>query len=165
MRVAMQGKRVVFDREAIAYDPQPTDASREGLRKRRTLAGNFQCLATYPEWLHPARSRLWWKLLVHKYLRLAMPFFLAAIFLVNLSLMDRFPYDVLLAVQICFYGLAALGMGSRAERPRLIRFPAGFVFLNWMIIEGLKYYLSGDWHRGWAAPAPVTAHAEGPKDL
>ncbi len=63
MQIAMKGFRVRHDDGAVAFDPQPLEPAAERLRKQRTLAGNFQMLFRYPEWLIPGGSRLWWQLL------------------------------------------------------------------------------------------------------
>ena len=44
MQAVTGGRRVLFDAEARAYDPQRLDVKREIYRKPRTLAGNFQML-------------------------------------------------------------------------------------------------------------------------
>ena len=73
MQAVTGGRRVLFDAEARAYDPQRLDVKREKYRKARTLAGNFQMLFRYSEWLLPWKFRLWWKLASHKYSRLFTP--------------------------------------------------------------------------------------------
>ena len=47
MQAVTGGRRVLFDAEARAYDPQRLDVKREKYRKARTLAGNFQMLFRY----------------------------------------------------------------------------------------------------------------------
>ena len=59
MRIAIDGFRVAYCREAIAFDPQRLAPEIEMRRKQRTLAGNFQMLFRYPGWLVPWRNRLW----------------------------------------------------------------------------------------------------------
>lgn len=140
---------MLFDPEARAFDPQTLEPERERIRKRRTLAGNFQMLFRYPGWLLPWRNRLWWQLIAHKYLRLAAPFLLALLFASNAALRDEPLYRALFIGQCGFY-LAAL-LGLALPRLRLVSLPAAFVFLNWMTLAGLWHYLRGTRQPGWQA--------------
>lgn len=149
MQIALGGKRVLFDPEARAFDPQTLEPERERIRKRRTLAGNFQMLFRYPGWLLPWRNRLWWQLLCHKYLRLAAPVFLLALFAANAALTAGALYRALFWGQCAFYACALAGMAVRSIRFPLVSLPAGFVFLNLMTMAGLWYYLRGSRERGW----------------
>jgi cellulose synthase/poly-beta-1,6-N-acetylglucosamine synthase-like glycosyltransferase len=147
MQIALRGQRVLFDPEARAFDPQTLEPARERIRKRRTLAGNFQMLFRYPGWLLPWRNRLWWQLIAHKYLRLAAPFLLALLFASNAALMDQPLYLALFIGQCGFYIAALLGLAR--PRLRLLSLPAAFVFLNWMTLAGLWHYLRGARQPGW----------------
>ena len=70
LRITRGGHRVVFDREALAYDFASAAPGQEFTRKVRTLAGNFQLFAR-ERWLcNPFRNRLWWQVISHKALRL-----------------------------------------------------------------------------------------------
>lgn len=153
MRAAMQGFRVVFEENALAWDPQPLSRERERLRKKRTLAGNFQMLMRYPGWLLPVKNRLWWQLISHKYLRLTAPVFLGLSLLSCLPLLHLALYQGLFFAQCAFYLAAGLGMVWSPSRPAVVRrlfsIPAAFLFLNWMVIRGLGAYLRNEFSRGW----------------
>jgi len=149
MQIAARGARVIHDSQALAFDPQTLDPSREKRRKRRTLAGNFQMLFRHPGWLLPWRNRLWWQLISHKYLRLAAPFFLLTAFAANVALTPRLFYQATLALQILFYAAAALGFLPRSRRLKVLALPAGFVFLNLMVLRGFLLYLTRGNRAGW----------------
>jgi len=153
MRVALQGYRVLFDPSAIAYDPQALDPDRERIRKRRTLAGNFQLLFRYPEWMLPWKNRLWWQLISHKYARLASPFLLGTAFISTVFLRSHWVYELFLAAQIAFYAAALLGRIGIFKKHRLLALPASFVFLNGMILLGLTHYLRGGHGGAWERTA------------
>lgn len=151
MQVAEQGYRVLFDAAAVAWDPQELRPELEKRRKRRTLAGNFQMLWRYRHWLLPGPRghRLWWQLISHKYLRLAGPVFLAGCLVGNVRLAGcgRL-YKVFLLGQLVFYGLAGLGLTGCA-RSKATTVPAGFVFLNYQVLQGLVYYARSRRGAGW----------------
>jgi cellulose synthase/poly-beta-1,6-N-acetylglucosamine synthase-like glycosyltransferase len=151
MQVATQGARVVFDEAAIARDPQSLEPSREKIRKRRTLAGNFQMLFRYPGWLLPSQNRLWWQLISHKYLRLVAPLILVLLFVSNALIASTPAYKVAFVGQLVFYSLAAIGLVFPRLRFRLVSIPAGFCFLNLMVVAGFWQYLRSPGHSAWAS--------------
>ncbi len=153
MQVALQNHRVLFDPMALAFDPQSLEPAREKIRKQRTLAGNFQMLFRYPSWLLPWRNRLWWQLISHKYLRLASPVFLLALFFTNALLLGLFWYQLVFIGQCFFYFLAIIGLLFSSARNAALSIPAGFVFLNRMTVSGAWHYWRGSYEQGkW----PVT---------
>ncbi len=149
MQIAERGARVLFDPTVRAFDPQPLEPRRERVRKRRTLAGNFQMLLRYPGWMLPWRHRLWWQLISHKYLRLLGPLLLLSLLLANSALMGFPGYRFLFLGQCLFYGCAFIGMGFSSWRVACFSLPAGFVFLNWLTLAGLWHYLRGTHRQGW----------------
>ena len=154
MQIALAGFRVLFEKSALAWDPQCLEPELEQSRKKRTLAGNFQMLFRYPGWLLPWKNRLWWQLLAHKYLRLAGPALLAVALISNGLLLSSGFCRVLFAAQCACYALAA---SSRfAPRSRLAAIPAGFVFLNVMTLRALWHYLFVKDPARWGAVTPKT---------
>lgn len=142
MRAMLAGGRILFEPAARAYDPQALTTSHERRRKTRTLAGNFQMLFRYPHWLLPFRNRLWWQLVSHKYLRLAVPFLLPVCFASNAALAASGPvYGAIFLFQLCLYVLALVGLAFRSCRIRLFSIPGGFLYLQILCILGLVHFL------------------------
>ena len=156
MRVVLQGRRVVFENEALAYDEALTDASRERTRKVRTLAGNFQLLTSYPALLVPWRNPIALQLISHKLMRLIGPLALAVALVTNIVLIDGgFFFVATLAIQIAGYGLALLGaLWPRAGRLRLVRLTMAFVSLNWFVVLGFVEFASNRDTHLWKNPSP-----------
>ena len=153
MQIAAAGSRVVFEPRAIAYDPQTLHPARESVRKRRTLAGNFQMLFRYPGWMLPWRNRLCVQLVSHKYLRLSAPFFLLTILGANFLLLDQIFYRLLLLPQIGLYLFGVLGGFPFFKKIRLFSLPASFLFLNLMVVRGLLDYLFVNRGGLWESPS------------
>ena len=151
MQIALQDKRVLFEPEAVAYDPQHLEPSLEQRRKRRTLAGNFQMLFRYPSWLVPWKNRLILQLISHKYLRLLAPVLLVHTLVVAVILAALGSPFFLLAslAQGTFYLLAVVGMLLPGTSRKCFSLPAGFVFLNIMTVLGFFDYLRGRHQQGW----------------
>lgn len=139
MNVVAGGLRVVFDRNAIAYDIPPVPRSRDPRRKIRTIAGNYQLLLLQPGLLNPFRNPVWLQFVSHKLLRLVVPFFLAAALVTNLVLAtESTGYQALLVAQLTLYIAALLGiLLPAAQRLRMIRVPSMFLLLNWFAVLGL----------------------------
>jgi cellulose synthase/poly-beta-1,6-N-acetylglucosamine synthase-like glycosyltransferase len=117
MRIVLDGKRVVFDDEARAFDRVANGAD-ESRRKTRTLAGNYQILALEPRLLNPFLNPVWLQYLSHKVGRLVVPWCLVLALISNTPLAFRsWPYRLALLLQLCFYGLAILGARSAHQRP------------------------------------------------
>jgi poly-beta-1,6-N-acetyl-D-glucosamine synthase len=143
LQVVMQGRRVVYDRRAIAYDRLPKYPHGEFRRKVRTLTGNFQLAATLPEALLPWRNPIWLQFVSHKVLRLVIPWMMIATFLAS-GLLDGSLYRAAFVGQILFYGLALAALAdTRLSGWRVAAAPASFVVLNaaawlafWMWIWG-----------------------------
>ncbi len=124
------GYRLVVEPGAIAWDT-PTGGAVEFRRKVRTLAGNYQLLAHYPQLLHPLRNRLWWHYLSYKLGRLLLPHLMLAAIGASFFLPPSWSYP-LLSLQ-AFFLLLALADPWIAERIFLKRLSSpAFVFLSMM---------------------------------
>jgi poly-beta-1,6-N-acetyl-D-glucosamine synthase len=138
MRVVAQGRRVVFERAARAYDRAATTATQEFTRKARTLAGIFQLFAHHPWVLNPLRNRLFFQTLSHKGLRLLTPLALVAMVVANLLLLTSPFYRVCLAIQLAFYAAALAGHAQRDRRGRspVLSVPYLVCVLAWAAVVG-----------------------------
>jgi len=151
MRVVMAGYCVEHDRRAVAHDRLPDHPRDEFHRKVRTLAGNFQLVALLPGLLLPWRNRLWWQLISHKLLRLAVPWALLAALIAS-ALIVHPVYRVVFAMQTILYGLTALGiLTGFAGRHRLTAAAASFVLLNAAAWTAFWVWASGRAARSWGS--------------
>jgi cellulose synthase/poly-beta-1,6-N-acetylglucosamine synthase-like glycosyltransferase len=130
MQVVRQGKRVVFDERARAWDNPDLVADREFLRKVRTLSGNYQ-LVQFAPWLLSGENPLRFEFISHKLLRLGVPFALAAVLLASIVLPGPV-YRSALVLQALFYGLSLLALLrlSRGPLARMSDAALTFVVLN-----------------------------------
>jgi poly-beta-1,6-N-acetyl-D-glucosamine synthase len=121
MRAVLDGKRVVFEEEAIAEDRAAPDAAAEARRKRRTLAGNYQILAQEPRLLNPFANPVWLQYVSHKVGRLLVPWALLTVFATSAALAaTSWIYAAAFIAQAAFYGLAVVGawLDARERQPR-----------------------------------------------
>jgi len=144
MQVVRQGKRVVFDARARAWDSPNLGAGREFSRKVRTLNGNYQLVQLAP-WLLSGSNPIRFEFVSHKLLRLAVPFALAGLLLASLRLNGSF-YRAVLILQLMFYALSVLALSRLLKRGILARVAdvAGtFVLLNGAAVVALVNFAAG----------------------
>ena len=146
MNVVMQGKRVIFESKAIAYDKPSRDIAQEKMRKVRTLAGNFQLITKHPELLNPWKNSIVIHFISHKLMRLIAPFALLTALVTNTFLVllhDAFLFKVTLALQAFCYAIALIGIIlPQMKKSVVFRLPVAFLSLNWFVVLGLVEYLS-----------------------
>jgi len=143
MQVVRQGKRVVFEGRARAWDTHDLGAEREFERKVRTLSGNYQLVQLAP-WLLHRENPIRFEFVSHKLLRLVVPFALAAVLLASLVLPGPV-YRSALALQVAFYGLSVLA-GLRLIRGPLAKMADAaltFVVLNGAAAVAFMNFLTG----------------------
>jgi cellulose synthase/poly-beta-1,6-N-acetylglucosamine synthase-like glycosyltransferase len=119
MRVALAGRRVVFDARARAFDVTAPSGAVESKRKVRTLAGNYQLLRLEPRLLIPGVNPLWLQYVSHKLGRLIVPYALVIVLLSSAVLSPQHPlYAAALLAQTGLYALATYGalLDRRARR-------------------------------------------------
>jgi cellulose synthase/poly-beta-1,6-N-acetylglucosamine synthase-like glycosyltransferase len=153
MHVVLQGKRVVHDERAQAFDRLPDETRDEFRRKVRTLAGNFQLLTLLPaSALLPWRNDVWWQWISHKLLRLAVPWALLGMLLSSAALAADMDYLLFFVLQAAAYGFALIGLlpeVARAVKP--LGAAASFLVLNAAAWLAFWVWISGragqTWHK------------------
>lgn len=155
LRLRLEGRRLLFAEEAVAWDEAFGD-EREFGRKVRTLAGNYQLFARLPSLLVPIVNPSWLEVMSHKLMRLVCPWVLAVCLLTSLcassplSAVAIAPSPVwlmraLALGQLFVYLLAALG--PRAGRQGVVY--RTFVVLNAAAVVGLWRWLRGTQKVTW----------------
>lgn len=141
--VVRRGHRVIFDSRARAFEVATAEIDREFLRKRRTLAGNYQLIVRYRDLLLPWRSPIAWRFWSHKVFRLLVPYALV-LALIGSAFLDPPLRAIALGAQGLFYGLALLAyvLRGRMQSP-VMTLPYTFCMLNWAALAGSYYYFSG----------------------
>jgi poly-beta-1,6-N-acetyl-D-glucosamine synthase len=144
MQVVRQGKRVVFDERAIAWDSADLGAEREFSRKVRTLSGNYQ-LVQYAPWLLSRENPIRFEFVSHKLLRLAIPVALAVLLIIAPLLKAPF-YKVAFLAQVIFYAMSLISLARLLKRgifARVADAAGTFVLLNGAAVVALANFVSG----------------------
>ncbi len=119
--VVMQGYRVVYTQDAVAYDVPPSGLISEIRSRTRQTSKNL--VGTLRRWgwsgwvRHPLIS---WGLVSHKILRWLTPFFLVGALCSNIFLLrQNVVYQWTFGTQIVFYCLALLGLAGHVFSRRI----------------------------------------------
>jgi len=149
MNIARQGKKVLFEAQAVAYDIISKNVTQEWLRKVRTLAGNWQLLSMAPWILLPWKNPLCWRFLFHKLFRLLVPFELILLLIVSLLLPGSF-FHLFALMQLAFYGIALMGVLLPVTRSiRLVNLSCFFMVMNAAAMAGFWTWLTGGCSTAW----------------
>ena len=143
LQVVRQGQRVVFEPRALAWDDFVPSPKQEFRRKLRTLTGNYQLLQVAP-WILTTSNPLFLQFICHKVLRLLVPFALLSLLISTLWLREGV-YGFVLALQLFFYALAALGIFrlQLGILSRLSRISLAFAVLNMAAGLAFVYFVTG----------------------
>lgn len=144
MQVVSQGKRVVFDARARAWDVPNLGGGLEFARKVRTLSGNYQLVQLAP-WLISRQNPVLGRFVSHKLLRLVVPFAMAVMLLASLWLHGPL-YRAALGLQFAFYALAAVALMRLPKAGAIahIADAAGtFVLLNTAALVAFTHFITG----------------------
>lgn len=148
-RIAMQGKRLVYEPDAYALEHGSASIGEEWKRKRRIAAGGIQSILWLTPLLNPLRfGLLSWQYISHRVLRWTVtPLALALLLPLNLWLAWRRGglYTLLMIGQGLFYGAAWLGWRLEARRIRFkpLFVPFYFTLMNLAVFAGLARFVRG----------------------
>lgn len=146
-RIAMQGKRLVYEPDAYASEHASASAGGEWRRKARIAAGGIQSIVWLAPLLNPLRfGFLWFQYISHRVLRWTVtPLALAALIPLNLLLAWQRGgfYRLFLGAQGLFYAAAWVGWRLEARRIRFkpLFVPFYFTLMNTAVIAGIWRYL------------------------
>jgi len=147
--VIEQGSRLVFEREALAFEELSAGAKQEFRRKVRIMNRGLRAVMLRRSLLNPFRFGIYSvTLLSHKILRRLIPFFLLVLFMVSifLSVERANPYLWFAASQGVFYGWAALGYLLRNTilgTFKLFYIPAFYCLVNVAAAVAVMKLISG----------------------
>ncbi|MCJ7790947.1 MAG: glycosyltransferase family 2 protein [Dehalococcoidia bacterium] len=146
MNAGMQGFRTLFAPRAVSHELiAETDQSLLKTKVRiinKDLLGLFLCRSI----LNPFRYPLYaWGLISHKLLRWLVPYFLIALFVVNVLLLDHPLFQIIMALQIVFYVIALVGYlcQRKGKPPRILGLPFSFCLVNLAALVGVARFAMG----------------------
>ena len=156
------GLRTAHEPEAVAYEDTSLTTSDEYGRKHRSIARALRVLSENVAVLNPLRYGLTSvKLFSHRYLRYAVPYFIIALFVLNLFLLSSVFFRITMAVQIAFYLMALLGAWFQKKGKRILAFyvPYYFCVVNFAALKGALRFLRGEKVQVWEKAATTRVPA------
>lgn len=158
IRVRLQGHRVIYEPQAIAYEEPGTGFGDEFRRRRRIVARSVYGLWTEPGALNFLRRPLFaFQVLSHKLLRWLVPLFMLLMLATStwLAAQGMAVYRGLVVAQGLFYLCALVGwmFPRSAGCIGLFYVPAYFCAINYGALRGLIAALAGQRHSVWKTMA------------
>jgi cellulose synthase/poly-beta-1,6-N-acetylglucosamine synthase-like glycosyltransferase len=164
--VILQGYRLVFAEDAIAYEPTAKAADAEFTRKVRIVTRGLRAVIQRPALFNPLRYGFYsWQLFSHKLLRRLMSLPLLAIAAVSPWLWSAGPlYQTVALGQGLVYGCAAMGWFFRDTRlgsRTMFALPLFFVLVNAASFVALTNVLRGRRIVAWQTARPAAPASAG----
>lgn len=146
--VIVEGYRLVFAADAVAYEPTANSQKNEYGRKVRIMTRGLNAVIQRRTLLNPFRYGFYsLQLFTHKILRRLLYLPLIVIFLTNILLVSRgWFYPLTMLAQLAFYGMALAGwvMEQRGQRiPRLLTIPTYICMVYWAAAHATWNVLRG----------------------
>ena len=152
--VIVQGYRLVFAPEAIAYEPVAATSQVEFGRKVRVIIRSWKAFIFRRELLNPFRYKFYAiQLFSHKILRYLVVFPLVMLFLISPFLWKiGFIYQIATISQIAFYICALFGLllnGTRFGHKKIFTIPFYFCMVNAASLVAIINVLRGHQIKHW----------------
>lgn len=143
-----QGRRLVFEPDAVAWEPPSPALGGEYRRKVRVMTRGLRSVILRRRLLDPRRSGFYAvQLLSHKVLRRLVALPLLVALAASVPLRRRGPlYALALAAQVMVHGLGLAGValsGSAAGRRRILSIPAFFTMVNAASLHAVANIVTG----------------------
>lgn len=147
MRIAMQGYRIAYCKNAYALEEASADMTEEGKRKSAYRGRRAQSIGRLAPLLNPIALR-------HTLVAIPLaprtrwsvtPILLFALVPLNIALVaggpHRILYGTILLLQAVFYGCALQGyrLSQRKIKNKLLFVPYYFLFMNLNVLRGIAY--------------------------
>lgn len=150
MAIIRKGKRVIFEKNAIAYDKVSDSLRDEQQRKTRTIMGNYQSFLRNRWLFSPVENPIFWQFISHKFFRLLVPYFLIIIFIFPLIIGGVW-YQALFFIQFIFYCLAIIAKYMKIKGPlsKIMNFCQVFSLMQVTVVFALFKYCLGHADSKW----------------
>ncbi len=156
LKIIEKGYRAIFDEKARAYDEVADNPGEEYRRKVRTLSGNYQIFGMFAHMFNPFQSPIAIQMFSHKFLRVLIPFFMMATFIINLMLIHDPLFRIIITLQVVFYFMATLGLLLRYQKQgvgkvilKVCYIPYVFCLLNFSAFVGFLRFITSKQEVTW----------------
>ncbi len=155
LNMLRRGYIIGYCKGAYAMEKPSADIREERKRKVRLAANGYQISSMFRDLMNPFKyGVIAFQFVSHRVIRwILTPSNIILMFLLNIALVAMGAgtfYTVLLVLQVCFYLAALAGMVmDRKGKSGILRVPYYFLFANFTMFPGLKYYLNFNGNAAW----------------
>lgn len=155
MQIAINGYRVIYEKNAWAAETASANVKEELKRKIRISAGAWQSMLRLGKAFNPFHNfKLFFAFISHRVLRWTLaPLSLIILLIVNVLLASNADsiYFILLVCQLVFYSLALLGwyFENKRIKAKVLFVPYYFFIMNLCVYLGLFRFLKGKQSVSW----------------
>jgi cellulose synthase/poly-beta-1,6-N-acetylglucosamine synthase-like glycosyltransferase len=143
-QVAVDGGRVIYEPEAVAFEEVAPSTSDEYKRRVRIGSGNYQTFGRYLRVLKPSYGVLWFTYLSHKVLRWHTPHLLSVALIVSLVLSIDSAWYLFLFTMQCMIYILCYKFRDKRLKIKVLSLVVFWVNMNFALGHGaLKYYRGG----------------------
>jgi poly-beta-1,6-N-acetyl-D-glucosamine synthase len=154
MQIALQGYRVIYEKNAFAAETASANVGEELKRKIRIAAGAWQSMTRLGSAFNPFHNlKLSFLFISHRVSRWTLaPFSLLMLIILNILLYNEsMVYNLLLFAQVLFYAAALMGwyFENKKIKIKLLFVPYYFFIMNLCMYLGLARFLKGKQSVSW----------------
>ena len=154
MQIALQGYRVIYEKNAYAAETASANVGEELKRKIRIAAGAWQSMTRLGIAFNPFHNlKLRFLFISHRVSRWTLaPFSLLILIILNILLFNvSLIYNLLLFVQVLFYAAALMGwyFENKKIKIKILFVPYYFFIMNLCMYLGLARFLKGKQSVSW----------------
>lgn len=155
MQIALEGYRVIYEKNAYAAETASANVGEELKRKIRIAAGAWQSMSRLPKAFNIfSNFKVSFLFISHRVLRWTLaPLSLLVLLIVNFLLMINIGgiYTPIMIAQILFYSMALLGwyLANKQIKVKILFVPYYFFIMNLCMYLGLARFLKGKQSANW----------------
>ncbi len=155
MQIALDGYRVIYEKNAYAAETASANVGEELKRKIRIAAGAWQSMSRLPKAFNIfSNFKVSFLFISHRVLRWTLaPLSLLVLLLVNFLLMINIGgiYTPIMIAQILFYSMALLGwyLANKQIKVKILFVPYYFFIMNLCMYLGLARFMKGKQSANW----------------
>jgi len=155
MQIALNGYRVIYEKNAWAAETASANVKEELKRKIRISAGAWQSMLRLGKAFNPFHNfKLFFAFISHRVLRWTLaPFSLLILIIINIILLKsgNIIYTTFFIIQITFYAFALLGwyLENKKIKVKVLFVPYYFFIMNLCVFLGLFRFLKGKQSVSW----------------
>lgn len=148
IQIGYKGYKIVFEPEAVACEQATSSTMEEFKRKTRIVTRSITAFMRYRRSYSMLKGTWGFCFISHKLLRWCIPFFLIALFFINLFLHSPL-FKFTMYSQLVFYFIAFIGAFFKSRLGKIFAVPFYFCIINLAALMGILKYLGGKRQSIW----------------